>query len=1244
MKLGRNDRCFCGSGKKYKKCCLGKATPPELSPSEIFFRRYNTIDLLKSFAGLSLLPENHGKNFRLEELAFLVSKNSNSNTELANQKELKNFLDEEHSYHLMEDYPTNLFTDLVTFYGGDYLIFPGITEYGSFPLSSLFKAIFHWPTDSIPDDFRNNCIHLSLFILSLSDQIAQRLDTKRYTKGIIEETEIYIPSKDIFDKLKSAVSFSKTEIIDLLKRNQIAPEAMAPFIFDSDLESNPNESVNPIWYKPIIRIEDEFIVVSPTTMSLALTDFIWSEAERRGCIKEVNDAYHNFIWNQLQGQLGIIGFDNLDFVISSEQELNSKIGLYRFDSDKIALVQYIYDSGENYKTAGFTLDLKGLSIQAKSVFTNLKENLEFKDYEFFHLIVISPIGREFMIPLRGDEQIPCIALTPFEIDVLWNSGDTKAIDLWKFAVARSKTLSSNGGLSYSLLDQFKFYKEHHESFYWNDNTKSAWIDIEPGYAAELIYESKLKKDAHSVPKKVNGRVVNVEVLRKDEYEPVYVDLSSLASGELEFMMEGFSQAVWVRPKNTVKGKNDRLRHIYWEINCLISYWLWQIQDDIKGDLKFLGESPIEILFDLILERDFDANDMGIERVDNLLDFFQYKVLSDGIIISVPKELMPYLYGTDNAGERVLVQVLLLALNELFNSKSSPLIDTVRIAQIIEQKAPLGHKKKMLMLDPNDNILILPDNLSDHRLVQEYDCSIVLDTICPKLGTDCPPVGKITNIDDKRKLSSEIVQKALLPLLREKINLFNGEDLLKELISLNESLIKRKEELRIFTPTRIACYVSVEQHQIDLSSEMGLLDRTSIATRCLIEHIAAEGCTGNKIVSTAGLDELIAIMDQINIWGSLSDQINFNLVDIDLGILASGRVGTSKGHKDVFEAYYTGKTNENIEDAVDHYSQVFPQIEGIEGEDIPIALDDAFKADFGVTLTRICEFIDTIALIGHFQKAAWASFELKLLRDKINEYASFDESEFQNAISYLSLTNRGKVENIPTGYDYLDIFPWRFNRMLSLLRKPIVIVKNPDSESEIVYWGVRQSVLCKRFISEQLFSDRFRALKDSKVKKYLGTFAQKRGAELVQTILATIKEPELIIDTDVYIGPKHSLKNEKDIGDIDILIIDASRRLLFSIECKSMSPSRNIKEMVEELNKIFGGEKGWLKKHEIRHDWIKNNREQITKKYQIDVSDFEIRSFFVTQEEMLTPHIKEELSMPFLTSYDITKDGYNTLVR
>jgi tetratricopeptide (TPR) repeat protein len=32
VKIGRNDLCPCGSGKKYKKCCLGKALPTHTQP------------------------------------------------------------------------------------------------------------------------------------------------------------------------------------------------------------------------------------------------------------------------------------------------------------------------------------------------------------------------------------------------------------------------------------------------------------------------------------------------------------------------------------------------------------------------------------------------------------------------------------------------------------------------------------------------------------------------------------------------------------------------------------------------------------------------------------------------------------------------------------------------------------------------------------------------------------------------------------------------------------------------------------------------------------------------------------------------------------------------------------------------------------------------------------------------------------------------------------------------------------
>lgn len=39
-KTGRNDPCPCGSGRKYKKCCLGKKTPREVDVKTLYYQRH----------------------------------------------------------------------------------------------------------------------------------------------------------------------------------------------------------------------------------------------------------------------------------------------------------------------------------------------------------------------------------------------------------------------------------------------------------------------------------------------------------------------------------------------------------------------------------------------------------------------------------------------------------------------------------------------------------------------------------------------------------------------------------------------------------------------------------------------------------------------------------------------------------------------------------------------------------------------------------------------------------------------------------------------------------------------------------------------------------------------------------------------------------------------------------------------------------------------------------------------------
>jgi hypothetical protein len=86
-------------------------------------------------------------------------------------------------------------------------------------------------------------------------------------------------------------------------------------------------------------------------------------------------------------------------------------------------------------------------------------------------------------------------------------------------------------------------------------------------------------------------------------------------------------------------------------------------------------------------------------------------------------------------------------------------------------------------------------------------------------------------------------------------------------------------------------------------------------------------------------------------------------------------------------------------------------------------------------------------------------------------------------------------------------------------------------------------------------------------------------------------------------------------------------------------------MVEEVSKLFGSdsERGWIQKHADRDLWLKNNKELLSKKYNKDLKDYEVKSFFVTNEGMVTPFLKEKkLPIPFVSKYELEKSGLAAL--
>jgi SEC-C motif-containing protein len=1238
-KIGRNDKCPCGSGKKYKKCCIDSGRTFNTSQAKpqppSFFDQYNSIDLLKAFAGLTLLPQNHGKNVRFEELSRRCLRSFNDDKLAVSYAALTTFLNENYPFHYMEDPVTNLFTDLVTFYGGDYIIFPGITEGGSYVLSKLLTAIYNWPDSGIPDWFKNNCMHVSLLILNLSDRVATRLGYSRYQFEEVKSNLISIPNSTILEELKAAVTFSEEEMEQLLQAEQIARETLDMFVLEINDPDLANEHIeeSPLLTKPIIHHNGEYIITSPATLSYALVDFIHSQAGSSDCLPAVSNAYHGVIWNYTQLHLKQLGFSLIEIpAISDNADPTIREAIYRFDDDKLAFVQYRTSGEESHQE------------RKQQIINDTLGLPEFAGHQFMDISLISSMGQNLFFMYGRTENSLSIGMPIYDFDTLVKLKEHDAIDLWNFANARDIQIPDSNMFGVSFLDVFKVYKENDDSFYISDDTAGVILHVEPGYAGSLYQEAKLLTDEHSITRLVEGRLANIPVTRKDKYAPIYCSIDELSEGNLNMAVEGFPLPVWVSPNKNSFDIPPTARGLYFEMTDAIAYWLWQCQELINDDLSLLDHAPIAFRFEFEQEERFNPIERNFERDPELANHFNISLEGNTISISIPPSIIPYLYGADNEGERELTCQLLQGINLLLEAQQKPLIEAERIKQIVNQVAQLGVKKKIFILDTADNLLLDPSNLEGDRYLQGYNVNTILNNLIPGLGKLCPPVGAITDKAVKTKLTRDVVMRVLLPKLQATISQYPNEPLLKRLISLNESLIHKREELRVKTPTRIACFVTQEQQTSDLQDILAKLNQTTIALRCLIEHLAAEPATGNKIVSTTAIDELVAIMNAIIDWGSMGDQIEFDLFEIEMGILPSGRIGTSKQlFREIFDPYHASKSKENVRDALDTFEQVFPQLSPIEGADVPESLDNAFVEEFGISFTRLCEVVNDLGIIAYEQPTACATILKSDLFIEINKHDHiYSEEEFNTAIEYLSLFNRGKVHRVPAGFDNIDISPWRFNRRLSLLRKPLVLVDNPeDQNNPTVYWGFRQLLSSRMYWYDQCTTNRLRVSEGGPVQKVLGKLAQHSGKRLVESVLNEFDTDDLIIDSEVPINPKSDLKHDTDIGDVDVLVIDTSTKTIYSLECKSMAPSRNIKEMIGEVDKLFGSdsEKGWIDKHVERDTWLKANLTQLSTKYGLNLSEYTVRSFFVTQEDMLTPYLNtRKLAMPFVTLYSLKENG------
>lgn len=1244
-----NQLCPCGSGLKFIKCCggaLAKSSPLwQLEKLEKSFKKYNKLELVSILGGLQLCPENHSQTLRLETASRIACKNKNKNNKQIKPKNLfytlKATLPSNGILGIKEDPPEGLFTYNIMFPNSNYSVYTGLQHIEPLVLQDIIHVIFHLK-EKFPERFMAIIYFSVKSLLTLCNEIAKRNGQNPYINSPDRwQKDIKVPNIDKLRELSNTVIFTEKEIENLTSNHY---DSLLPFILPLGHQKFKvvDPSKNPLFFSPLVKIDDKIVVALPGIITGTLRHFILFQSQEFGVKDFLLQGLKEKMWFDVNQCLDMMSFEHilLDLPLW-DKNLSLEEGIFRIDSDKIAYVLLImddltgYNLDEPYGTWDSSYHSKLANDRCKFIIKWLTEGNIPNCNEVLIIVIFGQLGRYGSITMKKlPNSSRTILMTFEELKVIAETKECDNLTLWKFAGALK---SFNQPLIGSFLDQYALYLDYHHSFNIFNDVRPSSIFISADMIHDLGRAFRIKVadlwDTHAA---LHRNQPNVRVFRLDKDIPIYF---YMVTGER--LIDGYYQPLWVGMEDELREKRE-LREKYWTISSTVSYWLWQLTPSLKSHLEPLGLNPIHILLTLENPEKWIYEDLCDSTK---IPVFKYKIDDFTIDLKIPSEIIKIMQKADNTADRMIINELLSAFGLLLETHDIPnSLNKLDRQHILDMHAPLGIKKHFLIYN-SENISLNPQNIPKFRELQEHDIEEELNELVDKLGDKAPSIGAIFNKKTKVKLCDNIVDlyyKELKSYLRK----FNGKLLLEKLIGSNEAICNKRASAKLEIAPLIGCYSDIPSMVKKTIANFKEIEKIALTTRTLIEIIAAELPKGNQKISMDDMDKILAITYHIINWANLRDDINFDLYNIDLEILKSGRIGVDVTEiGDIWDPFVKSKTLENVEIDLDNF-KLYYEPEYNSEEVLEDKVNFAFKDEFGLTLNQIHEFNNILIKIGLEQESPFTSLQMSELKSRTKKELGWDDKKFQIAINIFSLKKRKAWEEPPKGFNNSDIWPWRFNRALSYLRRPLITVSESENNPTI-FWGLRHVDEAEKFLVNLIMSGQYKTNENTakKMNLLVGNIREERGNKFTKKVKKWFEKNTLFeIHSEIDIGPNEVLEYNIKLGDIDVLVIDRENKRIFSIECKHIFYGRNPSEIKNEIERFIGkkeGDNSWINKHSKRHKWLNENKNMLASVFELESDDFQIFSIILTVREIPSTYLRK-MPLPFISFTKLRREGINSL--
>lgn len=1028
-------------------------------------------------------------------------------------------------------------------------------------------------------------------VLALLGAMASRAGLAGVVDPAGAPDRVHIPTSARLRQLSDAVCFAPKDLMELIGDDWA--QLVDPLVASTGSgEVDFDGSNGSLSYQPFVLGRRGKLIAAVPSMVLAATTRYATQELRRLEPTKASQQYAASLWRDVRRSLAFMHVRPL----SDAPPPNTAVGseLYRLDEEQLLAVTlvatdpFLNGSGEDGR--GAMAGAHGALLERGEGHLAVVVTYHPGDEPGFFGLEAPPAGiRDILLTPEG---LRCIARTEL--------GEPQALS--EYATASDTLRETVHVFGFDPLDEYAIYKSNDRSYYFSDEGRPTTLMVQSGSALELRLEAARRSLVDLVEHPLGNDPVTV-MPRWTAERGVFGPLIEPAQPARVLMTE--PTRIWVvgTPYEILPPRQEGAANAAIDT---VAYWLWELRHDLGPFLTRLpqtsaGSSAVVVVHGV--ER------WGADEIDEGSPV-RYRLHPDRneISIHLGRSFGRYAQTPDNSVERLLVATLLQAFAGLSAGPTESL-DTV-----VERVAPLGQKKMFLQIDLAANADIGPDNVPAWRSVRDAKVGAVLDFV----GSSLREAGHAAagDTDARRGLLHEAVS-VLVARLQQDICQFDGDALLEYLLLRNEAVLRHQAEAGFHLPARIACF---PEEAVDLFSETREIARSSIAGRFLIEYVAARPPHGARAPSMAVVDDLYAIADALTSFGYAADLEYLGLADTNARVLPSGRLGVDDSTmKQALTAYGPSFSEEHRDDAVDAFAWRWnePSEPGSDRQ----RYDAAATIEWGFSISDMAEVIAEIVRIGLDANRAVLRIRRDELLDRLSEGTGRPREIVEAVINEMTLMERGEFANPGTPYEARDTYPWRFNRRLSLLRKPLVARATSD-DIEILT-GCRAAYGSGRYLVGLISTSRLVA-RSPEMKRLMGELSRERGHEFNERVAQIL---ELRFAKPVRRNVR-KLRSQRigapgDLGDVDVLFALDDSHTIWAVECKSLASARTPHELASELMDLIGlpGKRGLVEKHQRRLAWLADHVDELIGELKLVGPGWQVRGAFVVDSDLLGPYLR-----------------------